>query len=108
MSQSKKSGADTLRETLIAFNGTDSAADILRSMVNWCNNTTESVLDNYSITELIKLYAAFKVCDWDLTLDYWTPRQRWVAVRGIVPQWGEHERDPVYTNPKRFALKAKR
>lgn len=103
MNTQTESGANQVRT--INLTEDSSAADVIRSMRNWCNNTTEGVLDDYSLTELIKLYAAFKACDWDLTIDQWTARQRWEALNeNKIPQWGEHDRDPVYTDPKRFEL----
>ena len=69
------------------------------------NNTAESELDDYSVAELCKLYAAFKACDWDLTLEHWTDRQISEALESnIVPQWGANEQDPIYLEePKLFA-----
>jgi hypothetical protein len=82
-----------------------SGADELRRLVNWCNNTTENVLDRYTAEELLTFFRAQRASDWDLTLDQWTPDQRADALQGKVPKWDESQRaipsDPGEPAPKR-------
>lgn len=75
-------------------------ADELRTMVKWLDNTRENVLDRYTAEELLTLYRVFLKCEWDKTLDEWTPEQRAQALVGIVPLWNDEEVPIMPDNPE--------
>lgn len=78
----------------------------------------ESFNDLFTIAQLVNLWRALHLCEWDISPDEWSPRQVNEALCGIVPQFREQngtdddrERSlpmngyvPVYTNPKRFKV----
>jgi hypothetical protein len=74
-------------------------AEELRAIVSWIDNTRESVLDQYTAEELIKLWRMFVLSDWDFYLDQWTPTQRALALQGVVPKWDDQERPIIEDAP---------
>ncbi len=86
----------------------------LRKAVNVFDNCRESFNDRFTMTQLITLWRALHLCEWDITPDEWSERQVNEALRGIVPQFRDYSGPnprvlrcgyvPVYTNPKRFKV----
>lgn len=92
--------------------------DELRKAVNVINGMRESFNDRFTIAQLVNLWRALHMCEWDIAPDEWSGRQVNEALRGIVPQFRESNGSaadrvrslpmngyvPVYTNPKRFKV----
>lgn len=95
-------------------------AEELRAAHNVIDGMRESFNDRFTAAQLLTLWRALHLCEWDITPDQWAPRQVDEALRGIVPQFrephvkvsaAEYDRIlrpcgyvPVYTNPKRFEV----
>jgi hypothetical protein len=54
----------------------------LRRMVNLFNNTTESFNQRYTVEQLVLIYRAYQRSEWDITPDYWTPKEVKLALEG--------------------------
>jgi hypothetical protein len=60
----------------IAPLGENNCVDYLKSAVTYFKNCSESSLKEYSIPELLNIYAAYRNCAWDYTTHQWTFNQR--------------------------------
>lgn len=62
-------------------------ADMLRLMVRNMGDVREDFNDRFTLAELVAIYRAHLLAEWDLSPDQWSPRQVQEAIRGIVPRW---------------------
>ncbi len=73
--------------------------DDLRTLVNVAGNTRNA--DRWTAEEWIKLYEAYKACEYDLTPDRWSYHQTQAAIlSGVVPEFNDDE------SPKPFTIDA--
>lgn len=64
----------------------------LRELVKAFDRCSEDFLSRFTVAELLKLRAAWKLAEWDYYPDQWTEHQVKEALRGRVPQWDENGR----------------
>lgn len=65
----------------------------ISSAFDYCN---ETLLQRYTIEELLKIYDAWMRSEWDFYPDQWTTRQLGDAIKkGRAPTWSDSE-EPTY------------
>ena len=70
-------------------------AERLRATVRMVDNCRESFVDEFTTDNLVTLWMAYFLSDYDWTPDHWSRRQVARAMGGIVPTWDESG-EPVY------------
>ena len=79
-------------ETLAATSGVDR----LRAVVRMCDACNESFVQRFTAAQLVTIWFAYLLCDWDYTPDMWHDRQVKRALGGIVPEWDGDSSTPSY------------
>ncbi len=75
------------------YNATE-GIEHLRAAVRMFDCNNESFNSEFTLAELLKIYAAYKLSGWDITPDEWADQQVSEALLGIIPQWNSD--GPIY------------
>ncbi len=69
----------------------------LRTIVGAMDQCRESFMDPFTAEEIVKIWRAWRACEFDIYPDQWSKRQVKEALRGIVPRFDSNEK-PVYAS----------
>lgn len=72
-----------------------SPVDQVRRCARWLESFNVDAVEGFSATELLRMWRAAMLSDWDFTPDRWTSVQRREAAQGFVPDWVETPRRTV-------------
>ena len=72
-----------------------SGADQLRLIASNIDCTNETFNGRYSADQLLKIFRALVLSEWDIMPDCWTQRQIREALKGKPPKFDDRER-PLY------------